>query len=255
MLIKLIRGIKGFFMAGLFGLFLGGILIELFLALPLIWFLERIFGPEPDRMQRVHRILLAVWIVMLKLCRLLSAKPANGKPYGGPCVVVCNHPGLFDVLFLIRDIPRLSVLAKRSLVQKLPLGPIFRSAGYVLSTDIEKRSPLESVVGATEKIRNGYKFLIFPEGTRSPKGGLRKFKSGAFRIARMTNVPVQPVLIRNTPPFMAKEDKWYFPPCQISRLEMEFWEPILLPEIGKEREYTRMLENRYRHALGLELNT
>jgi 1-acyl-sn-glycerol-3-phosphate acyltransferase len=252
MLIKLIRGIKGFFMTALFGLFLGGILIELFFALPLIWFLDRIFGPEPDRMQLAHRILLSFWIMMLRLCRLLSAKPTNGKPFDGPCVVVSNHPGLFDVLFLICDIPRLSILVKRTLAQKLPLGPIFRSAGYVLSTDIAENNPLESMMGATEKLRRGYKFLIFPEGTRSPKGGLRKFKVGAFRIARMTNVPIQPVLIRNTPPFMPKEDKWYFPPWQISRLEMEFWEPIPPPETGKEKEYTQMLENRYKHALGLE---
>jgi 1-acyl-sn-glycerol-3-phosphate acyltransferase len=84
---------------------------------------------------------------------------------------------------------------------------------------------------------------------------LRKFKAGAFRIARMTNVPIQPVLIRNTPPFMPKEDKWYFPPWQISSLEMEFWEPILPPETGKEKEFTQALENRYKHALGLEENT
>lgn len=254
MVIKLIRGIKGLFMAVLFGLFLVGILIELFFALPLIWCLDRILGPEPDRMQLAHRILLSFWILMLRLCGLLRAKPTLGRPLDGPCVVVCNHPGLFDVLFLIRDIPRLSVLVKRTLAKRLPLGPIFRSAGYVLSTDIEENSPLESMVVATEKLRWGYKFLIFPEGTRSPKGGLRNFKTGAFRIARMTNVPIQPVLIRNTPPFMPKEDKWYFPPWQISRLEMEYWEPIPPPESGKEKEYTQTLENRYRGALGLELN-
>jgi 1-acyl-sn-glycerol-3-phosphate acyltransferase len=254
MIIKLIRGIKGLFMTALLGLFLGGILIELFCALPLIWCLDRIFGPEPDRMQRVHRVLLSFWIRMLRLCGLLRANPTHGKPIDGPCMVVANHPGLFDVLFLIRDIPRLSILVKRTLAQKLPLGPIFRSAGYVLSTDIEENNPLESIIGATEKLRRGYKFLIFPEGTRSPKGGLRKFKAGAFRIARMGKVPIQPVLLRNHPPFMPKEDKWYFPPWQISRLEIEFWEPIVPPEPGKEKEYIQTLENRYKHALGLEQN-
>ena len=247
----LIRGIKGFFMTVLFGIFLGGILVELFLVLPLIWCLDKMLGPEPDRMQRSHRILISFWIVMLKWCRLLSAKPAFGKPFDGPCVVVCNHPGLFDVLFLIRDIPRLSVLVKRTLSKKLPLGPIFRSAGYILSSDVEENSPVTIMLDATEKIRKGYKFLIFPEGSRSPKTGLRKFKVGAFRIARMMNVPVQPVLIRNIPPFIPKEDKWYLPPKEISRMEMEYWEPLLPPEFGKEKEYAQMLENRYKRVLGL----
>lgn len=237
-------------MTVLFGMFLGGIFVELFLVLPLIWCLEKIYGPEPDRMQRSHRILLSFWIEMLELCGLLSAKPAIGKPFDGPCVVISNHPGLFDVLFLIRDIPRLSVLVKRTLAKKLPLGPIFRSAGYILSTDVEGNSPVSTMLDAAEKIRRGYKFLIFPEGSRSPKGGLRKFKVGAFRIARMMNVPVQPVLIRNIPPFIPKEDKWYLPPWKISRLEMEYWEPILPPQLGKEKEYARRLENRYKHVLG-----
>ena len=252
MIIKLIRGFKGFFMAVLFGMFFCGILVELFFVLPLIWCIEKLLGPEPDRMQRSHRILISFWIVMLKLFGLLRAKPASGQPFDGPCVVVCNHPGLFDVLFLIRDIPRLSVLVKRTLSKKLPLGPIFRSAGYILSTDFEEDSPIKTMLEAAEKIRKGYKFLIFPEGTRSPKGGLRKFKGGAFRIARMMNVPVQPVLIRNIPPFIPKEDKWYLPSWQISRLEMEYWDSILPPEAGKEKEYTQRLEDRYKHVLGLE---
>ena len=238
-------------MAMLFILFLVGILIEMFLALPLIRFLEIIWHPEPDRMQHIHRILLTVWITLLKLCGLLRANPTSEKPYEGPCVVICNHPGLFDVLFLIRDIPRMSVLVKRSLAKKLPLGSIFRSAGYVLSPDIEKGSPFESVMEAVEKIRNGYKFLIFPEGSRSPKGRLRRFKSGAFKIARMVNVPIQPVLIRNIPPFMPKEDKWYFPPYKISRFEIEFWEPILPQKPDKDRELTQILEKQYRDALDI----
>ena len=104
---------------------------------------------------------------------------------------------------------------------------------------------------AVERIRSGQKFLLFPEGTRSPKGGLLPFKPGAFRIAGMARVPIQPVLIRNMPPFLPKEDKWYFPPSPISSLEMEFWEPVGPPERGKEEELARELEHRYRSALGM----
>jgi 1-acyl-sn-glycerol-3-phosphate acyltransferase len=83
-------------------------------------------------------------------------------------VIVSNHPGLFDVLFLIRNIPRLSIMVKRTLATKLPLGPIFRSAGYVLSPDFEQRSPLDCLEETREQINQGYKFMIFPETTRSP---------------------------------------------------------------------------------------
>jgi 1-acyl-sn-glycerol-3-phosphate acyltransferase len=164
-------------------------------------------------------------------------------------VVVANHPGLFDVLFLIRDVPGLTVLVKTSLARKLPLGPVLRDLDYVLVPDHERVGPLDTAEEALEKIRKGRKVLLFPEGTRSPKGSLRPFRPGAFKIARMTGVPVQPVLIRNVPPFMPKEDSWYLPPRVTSLLELTFWEPLPPPERGEERAFARRLEQRYREAL------
>jgi 1-acyl-sn-glycerol-3-phosphate acyltransferase len=165
--------------------------------------------------------------------------------------VVSNHPGRFDVLFLIRDIPHMSVMVKRALSKSLPLGPLFRAAGYVLSPDYAQGSPLQTLDEATEKIRRGYKFMIFPEATRSPKGGLGRFSPGPFMLARLSNVPVQPVFIENNPPFMPKEDKWYFPSFHASTIQLEYWEPLAPPVAGKEREFANDLEVRYREALGL----
>ena len=88
-------------------------------------------------MQGTIRILVGFWLLLLRGCGLLAKRAGKGSPCAGPCVIVSNHPGLFDVLFLIRDIPRMSVMVKRSLATQLPLGPIFRAAGYVLSPDFE----------------------------------------------------------------------------------------------------------------------
>ena len=104
-----------------------------------------------------------------------------------------------------------------------------------------------------EKIARGYKFMIFPEATRSPKGGLGGFNPGPFVLARLSNVPVQPLLIRNDPPFLPKGDKWYFPPSRTSTLEIEFWEPLAPPRAGEERRFAADLEARYRKALGLAI--
>ncbi len=41
--------------------------------------------------------------------------------------------------------------------------------------------------------------MVFPEGTRSPLGGLRPFQRGAFEIACRGCVPVVPFLIRCQP--------------------------------------------------------
>ncbi len=238
-------------MAALFGVFLCGIIFELLIVLPIIWVVNRIFGFQPYRVQWTIRILIGLWLFLLRAFRLLVAKSGNGKPCAGPAVIVCNHPGLFDVLFLIRDMPRLCLMVKRALAKKLPLGPVFRSAGYVLSPDFEERTPFQCLDEALEKIRMGYKFMIFPEATRSPKGGLGRFGPGAFIIARLAGVPIQPLFMKNAPPFLPKGDKWYFPLPGVSTVEIEFWEPMAPPQAGQEREFARDLENRYRKALGL----
>ena len=242
---------KGLLMFALFGLFLLGIFFELLITLPILWLLNRILEPQPYRMQWTIRILVRVWLFLLRGCGLLRAKQPKGKPFDGSCVVVSNHPGLFDVLFLIRDVPRMSVMVKKSLARKLPLGPVFRSAGYVLSPDFEQRTPFQVMDEAVEKIRKGYKFMIFPEATRSPKGSLGRFGPGPFMLARLSNVPVQPLLIKNAPPFLPKEDKWYMLSSRVSILEIEFWEPMAPPGAGQERGFARELEDRYREALGL----
>ena len=248
---SILRFIKGFLMGGLFGVFLLGIFFELLVVLPVVLILDRILGPNHYRMQWTIRILVGLWLFLLRVCGLLTDKAVKGKPFDGPCVIVSNHPGLFDVLFLIRDVPRMSVMIKQSLVKKLPLGPVFRSAGYVLAPDFEQRGPFQSLDEAIEKIQMGYKFMIFPESTRSPKGDMGKFHPGPFMLARLSNVPVQPLFVRNDPPFLPKEDRWYFPPSRLSTLEIEFWEPMAPPRAGQEREFARDLEARYRKALGL----
>jgi 1-acyl-sn-glycerol-3-phosphate acyltransferase len=245
------RTLKGLLMGALFGVFLLGIFLELLIALPIILALNKFLGPAPCRIQWTVRILVSLWLFLLRGCGLLADRAVKGKPFDGACVVVSNHPGLFDVLFLIRDIPRMSVMVKRSLARNLPLGPVFRSAGYVLSPDFEQRGPFQCLDEAVEKIRMGYKFMIFPEATRSPKGNLGRFNPGPFVLARISNVPVQPLLVKNDPPFLPKGDKWYFPPLRVSSLEIEFWEPMAPPGAGQEREFATDLEARYRKALGL----
>jgi len=236
-------------MSLMFAIFGFGILFVSIAVLPVLLTIECFGGYNPTRMQYVCRLLFAFWLFLMRIGGLLRSLPPRGTFYNGPCIIIANHPGLFDVLFLIRDIPKLSVLVKRSLALTLPIGPILKLAGYVLSPDNRSISPIESLQNAIEKLNMGYKFQLFPEGTRSPIRGLLSFNAGAFKIAQKLNMPVQPVFIRNASPFLPKGNPWYLPPREISKFEIEFWEPIPAPAKNEIRKVTKEIEERYRRAV------
>jgi 1-acyl-sn-glycerol-3-phosphate acyltransferase len=237
----------------MFAVFELGILGVFIFVIPFI-VIYRLFGGE-DRymMQRVNRFLFGIWLGLLDAGGLFRANRVKGSLVDGPCVVIANHPGLFDVLVMIRDIPGLSVLAKQSLTALPGLAKIFDQAGFVF---VSQDDDLSASVDITNKIvgllKNGRKFMLFPEGTRSPKGGLHHFRAGAFKIARVAGVPVLPVLIKNHPPFMPKEDKWFLPQSDKSVFDAEFMEPIPPPETGKELQAAKNIERLFRERLMLE---
>ena len=51
---------------------------------------------------------------------------------------------------------------------------------------------------AIEAIKQGNSLMLFPEGTRSRDGNLQPFKTGAFRLAQKTQVPILPIAIKGT---------------------------------------------------------
>jgi 1-acyl-sn-glycerol-3-phosphate acyltransferase len=71
-----------------------------------------------------------------------------------------------------------------------------------------------------ERLKAGDPVLIFPEGTRSPAGGLGRFKSGAFSIASWAEVPLVPVLIRASPPSLMRGMHWYTVPDASVRFDV-----------------------------------
>ena len=47
-------------------------------------------------------------------------------------------------------------------------------------------------------LAEGNSIMMFPEGTRSPSGRMRSFKSGAFEIALKAGVPIHPIVLTGT---------------------------------------------------------
>jgi 1-acyl-sn-glycerol-3-phosphate acyltransferase len=114
-----------------------------------------------------------------------------------PCVFVCNHQSIMDVLVLGAIVPRGTVaVAKKEIVQVPFFGWFFRASGN-LTIDRGNSASAKAMMGhAAQRLREEQINVWFmPEGHRS-KGSsqLLPFKTGAFRLAAAAGVPIVPVV-------------------------------------------------------------
>lgn len=139
-------------------------------------------------------------------------------PQDGAFVLVSNHPSLIDVVFLLGWVPRITTTVKAAWLRSWLAGPLLRAADYVpgpgVTGDADGTPALDRMVA---KLEEGRPLIVFPEGTRSPTGGLHRFRRGAFEAAVRAGVPILPVYIDARPPGLNKER---FVPEQPIRFEL-----------------------------------
>src|SRR5215208_6484683 len=136
----------------------------------------------------------------------------------GPFVVVAHHQSMLDILMLARLPREMKWVAKEELF-KLPwVGWMLRMAGDIPIRRGDAESGGEALARAKAYLARGMSVLIFPEGTRSAKGTLLPFKSGAFRLAIDAGVPVLPIAVHGTAHGMPKGGPWVRPCRAFARI-------------------------------------
>jgi 1-acyl-sn-glycerol-3-phosphate acyltransferase len=122
-------------------------------------------------------------------------------------VVVANHPSMLDAMLLMTVYPNAVCIMKQSLM-RLPIISGFASlARYIPQADTP-----ELLSAACGVLREGGSIVIFPEGTRSPKGSLGELKRGAARIAVEEGVPIDVFALSMDPVVLGREASWWKPP-------------------------------------------
>jgi len=119
-------------------------------------------------------------------------------------VIISNHQSEFDI-------PLASFLhihfkwVSKAEVFKVPIiGWNMWLNNYIKLVRGNKRSVVKMVKDCGETINNGSSVYIFPEGTRSETGKLRRFMPGAFVIAKRNKVGILPLVINGTKEIMPK---------------------------------------------------
>jgi 1-acyl-sn-glycerol-3-phosphate acyltransferase len=140
-----------------------------------------------------HIGLRGVFLILRAAGMRLRVEGVENIPRGA-CLFAANHTSNVEPPAIMRAIPRrLGILAKKSLFSAPIVGMAFRMARFVPVDREHPGQAKQSIDVATEYLKQGLSFLIYPEGTRSPDGRLLRFKGGAFALAIKAGVPVVPV--------------------------------------------------------------
>ena len=141
----------------------------------------------------------------------------------GVCLFAANHTSSADAPAIVGAIPRrIAVLLKASLFRWPIVGQAFQSVHFIPVNRSNRESAIASVEKASEAMKAGQSFLIYPEGTRSRDGRLQEFKKGAVVMAIKAGVPIVPMVCSGAHRVMGKRSLAIHP----GEILVEFLPPI-----------------------------
>jgi 1-acyl-sn-glycerol-3-phosphate acyltransferase len=116
-----------------------------------------------------------------------------------PAVYAANHLSYYDTPVLFAKLPfQFRILAKSGL-WKLPfIGWYLKRSGQVPVDSKDNRSMIASLGRGVATLKAGMPLVLFPEGSRTPDGGIQSFASGCAFMAIKAGVPIVPVALIGT---------------------------------------------------------
>jgi 1-acyl-sn-glycerol-3-phosphate acyltransferase len=160
-----------------------------------------------------------------------------------PYVAVANHESFVDIL-LISHLPTEFKWLSKAEIMRIPvLGWMMRFARDIPLERRDTTSGRAALDQARERLATNVSVMIFPEGTRSKTGELRKFRAGAFKLAIEGEHPILPIAVHGTRDCLRKDD-WRL---GRARAEVRVLEPI--PTVGLTEEDLPELRSRVRAAI------
>tara|TARA_B100000925_G_scaffold45266_1_gene29531 strand:+ start:23248 stop:23910 length:663 start_codon:yes stop_codon:yes gene_type:complete len=145
-----------------------------------MYYMSKVWGP-------ISGFILGVKFQKLNF-NLLNSKRA--------CVYVMNHQSNMDIVIAAQiNLKNTVTLGKKEILYFPIFGQWYWLSGNVLIKREKKSSIIRSMLRVNKTItKKNRSIVIMPEGTRSKGKGLGQFKTGAFRTAISTGVPIVPII-------------------------------------------------------------
>jgi 1-acyl-sn-glycerol-3-phosphate acyltransferase len=191
---------------------LGGFLKSIFafcyfvsgcILLTLLGFLFRLFANEKSKYVYHWMLSKFTWSMMYIMGnvkkRVINPQYAN---FAEPAVIISNHQSFLDILSLVMLHPKLILLTNNWVWNSPVFGAVARMADfYPVANGAE-----QSVKLLGDRVKHGYSIVVFPEGTRSVDGAMKRFHKGAFYLAEQLNIDILPIVLHGTGYTMTKGD-------------------------------------------------
>lgn len=122
-------------------------------------------------------------------------------PKEGRFLLVCNHLELMDPVILLHYFrnSQLAFISKKENADMFLVGKLMHKIQCQLMNRENDREALKTILKCVEIIREDKASIaVFPEGYIKPDRKLHRFRSGVFKIAQRTKVPIVVCTLRNT---------------------------------------------------------
>ena len=156
----------------------------------------------------------------------------------GPVLFVSNHQSNMDIAIICGFIDKPKGFIAKKELKKLPLiNKWITLAGSIYLDRENPRKSMEGILEGIKTLKNGHSLVVFPEGTRSRGDKRGEFKSGSFKLATKSKVPIVPLTIDGTYRVM-EANKILIKP---SNINFYVHKPIYTDKLSKE-EITKLPE-------------
>lgn len=158
-----------------------------------------------DKMKYVYHVILCKGMWSLLYIMANTRKRIEGNElanFNEPAVIIANHSSFLDLLRIISLHPKILLLTNRWVWRSPVFGMLVRMADYY---PVEEGAEF-SVERLRYWVERGYSIAVFPEGTRSYDGEIKRFHKGAFYLAEQLHLPIQPVVMQGIGDTMSKGD-------------------------------------------------
>lgn len=129
----------------------------------------------------------------------------SGEDFSKPGMIIANHQSVIDILQILALHKKIIMVTKPWITRSPVFGRLARYADFIdIGAGYEKSLEL-----FRDYLQKGYSIAIFPEGSRSPDGKIRRFHKGAFFLANQFKIDLIPVVLHGYGQLISKDDPWY----------------------------------------------